>query len=514
MAKRRVVTGAAPDVPEAARPETAGPAASLVGRMIDARWRLVEELGPTAHGVAFRVEDAEHGRAARLDLWEARHLAERGRMAQLERQARIVRGLHHPRCLALRHFGVEDGRPFFVTELAGGKRVADELGSGELTVRRAIAIALQVLDGLRHLHAHGVVHREIASRDRVAGDLADRRGGVHRAAAAGGNRQRLGRQPRRSPRGGAAPVRDVRGPRDARRGRAVPDPALGGTRPRNRGGDRAGDHARDRAVARGPVPERGRLHRRAPAHGSRPAQTEAGPGRAAAEAPAAPGPAGGRRGGAGAGGAGGGAARARIDAGLRPDAGAPARPRPRGGAAAPGRPPAPPVAKVSPAGGNAPRTTGRNGPRATTRDRAARGASHRGCPAGGGPRARSGSCCGEGELDAAEARVIPLTLEHPRAPWPHTARAEIFFQRAWRRDSVRAWTLALELDRELVHGTHFGGRLCRMLDAKWQEAGAARLLALSGKEATPLLRRCVATADTPALRAQARRALQQRKASR
>src|SRR5213079_2955927 len=98
----------------------------MVGRMIDARWRVIEELGPTAHGTAFRVEEEAQGRPARLELWDERHVAERGRMAHIERQARILSRLQHPRCLALRHFGVEDGRPFFVTDLAEGKRLADQ----------------------------------------------------------------------------------------------------------------------------------------------------------------------------------------------------------------------------------------------------------------------------------------------------------------------------------------------------------------------------------------------------
>jgi len=131
----------------------------MVGRMIDARWRVVEELGPTAHGVAYRVE--EQGQPARVELWDERHVAERGRMAQIERQARVVGGLKHPRCLSLRHFGVEDGRPFLVTDLAQGRRLAEVIGTEELTVGRAIALTLQVLEGLRHLHAHGVVHREL-----------------------------------------------------------------------------------------------------------------------------------------------------------------------------------------------------------------------------------------------------------------------------------------------------------------------------------------------------------------
>jgi hypothetical protein len=111
------------------------------------------------------------------------------------------------------------------------------------------------------------------------------------------------------------------------------------------------------------------------------------------------------------------------------------------------------------------------------------------------------------ELDAAQARIAPLVLEHPQAAWPHLARAELFFQRYWRRDSVREWLLALARDPALVHDAHFGLRICRMLDAPWEAAGAGELIDRLGKHAAPLLHRCVATADTPGLRAQASRAL-------
>jgi hypothetical protein len=111
------------------------------------------------------------------------------------------------------------------------------------------------------------------------------------------------------------------------------------------------------------------------------------------------------------------------------------------------------------------------------------------------------------ELDAAQARIGPLVVEHPQEPWPHLARAELFFRRYWRRDSVREWLLALERDPALAKDAHLGARLCRMLDAQWEAAGVGQLIARLGKEAAPLLRSCVATADTPGLRSQASRAL-------
>jgi hypothetical protein len=129
------------------------------------RWRVTAALGPTDRGAAFRVESLESGGdQARLDLWEPSHIAERGVLAQLEREARVVARFRHERCLTLLDFGTDEGRPFVVSELPPGQPIAAELGP-DLSVARAVTLASQVLEGLRHLHGHGLLHRAISAEN-------------------------------------------------------------------------------------------------------------------------------------------------------------------------------------------------------------------------------------------------------------------------------------------------------------------------------------------------------------
>src|SRR4051812_17265838 len=112
---------------------------ALLQQVVGGRWRLLEVLGATEHGAAFRGETLEGGGFVRLELWDQRHVEGRGELARFERQARTLSRLRHERCLSILAFGAHEGRPFLVSELPEGKALRDELGNPELTVPRALS---------------------------------------------------------------------------------------------------------------------------------------------------------------------------------------------------------------------------------------------------------------------------------------------------------------------------------------------------------------------------------------
>ncbi len=137
-----------------------GPEAFL-HQVVGGRWRLLEVLGPTEHGTAFRVETLDGRAAGRTELWDPRHVERRGELARFEREARTLSRLRHERCFSIVAFGTHEGRPFLVSDLPAGASLREALGRPELTVRRALSLGLQLCEGLVHLHGHGVVHRAL-----------------------------------------------------------------------------------------------------------------------------------------------------------------------------------------------------------------------------------------------------------------------------------------------------------------------------------------------------------------
>jgi outer membrane biosynthesis protein TonB len=514
----------------------------MVGEIVGERWRVVEALGPTARGKAFRVEELEKGRAGRLDLWDARHVAERGRLAQLEREARIVSQLQHPRCLALFQFGVDGGRPFYVWEPAAGKPLGEELGKPELSVARALAIALQVLEGVRHLHAHGVVHRGLTADNVVIG------------GSLGGEAVWVGPLRMGVPAGGdrtfEAPGDQAFQPPEQKSGRPdhrgdlyavgmllyamctgrVPSPVAAGTAypaPRAVAPERPLEDALEKIVMRAIAPSPDArfqtaddfieaLQRRSaivsprplPALAERPPRrrrvailvggalavallgaivlllTRGSPRRKAPPPPAPP------------------AAKAEAPAraveAVAPKPVAAPAPAPKP-VAVPAPAPAPPPRSVAP-----PEVAVRPVPPPAPRPPAHHTA---GDVPSAAERTEIGSLLENGKLDEADRRITPLINRHPDAAWPHLARADLYFLRRWRHNAVVEWERALERDPALRRDRGLGLRVCAILDPKWEAAGAHQLLVRLGSEASPVLRRCIASASSPQQRVAAQRAL-------
>jgi hypothetical protein len=133
----------------------------LVGQVVAGRWRALEATGPVPLGAAYRAEPLAGGDAARLLVFDKRHVARPGQLARFDREARLVSRLRHPGCVSVLDFGAHDGHPVLVTELVGDRTLADEVREGALPPERALALMAEVLEALVYVHAHGLVHRDL-----------------------------------------------------------------------------------------------------------------------------------------------------------------------------------------------------------------------------------------------------------------------------------------------------------------------------------------------------------------
>src|SRR5205814_1127437 len=78
-----------------------------------------------------------------------------------EREALAAARLRHERCL--RAYGLErDSRNVYIAyEYVPGQTMREALRAGELDDAAAVETAAQVLEGLAHAHARGIVHRDV-----------------------------------------------------------------------------------------------------------------------------------------------------------------------------------------------------------------------------------------------------------------------------------------------------------------------------------------------------------------
>jgi serine/threonine protein kinase/cytochrome c-type biogenesis protein CcmH/NrfG len=84
------------------------------------------------------------------------------RTSRFRREAQAAGTLNHPNIMTVFTFAEDAGRTFMAMEYLDGCSLRNELDTkGVLPATRAIEIAIDVLRGLEHAHAKGVIHRDI-----------------------------------------------------------------------------------------------------------------------------------------------------------------------------------------------------------------------------------------------------------------------------------------------------------------------------------------------------------------
>ena len=121
------------------------------------RYRPLRPLGSGGSGSVWLARDEKTGLEVALKA-----VAREGKAAQrAEREARVAARLRHDRCLRAYACGRDREHVYIAYEYAPGRTLRDLLRAGELRDADAVEASAQVLEGLAHAHANGVVHRDV-----------------------------------------------------------------------------------------------------------------------------------------------------------------------------------------------------------------------------------------------------------------------------------------------------------------------------------------------------------------
>ena len=112
-------------------------------------------------GEVYRARDARLGRDVAIKIMPASVAGDPDRLARFEREAQAVASLSHPNIVAVFEFGAQAGAPYVVMELLEGETLRERLGSGQLPVRKAIEVAIQIARGLAAAHDRNLIHRDL-----------------------------------------------------------------------------------------------------------------------------------------------------------------------------------------------------------------------------------------------------------------------------------------------------------------------------------------------------------------
>ncbi|WP_229924591.1 serine/threonine-protein kinase [Streptomyces sulfonofaciens] len=125
------------------------------------RYRLLEPLGRGGMGEVWRGVDDVLVRPVAVKLLLGRQ-GDEAAMARFRLEARTAAQLNSPHVVAVYDAGVEQDRPYLVTELLGGRSLAAEIAAdGPFAPRRAAEAGRHVAAGLAAAHRQGVIHRDV-----------------------------------------------------------------------------------------------------------------------------------------------------------------------------------------------------------------------------------------------------------------------------------------------------------------------------------------------------------------
>ena len=126
------------------------------------RYRLLSPLGEGGMASVFVAQDERLGRKVAVKVLAENLLSDPAFVKRFQAEAEAAANLTHPNIVSVYDVGQQGDRHFIVMELVTGRNLKDIIvDRGALPLGEAIAIAVQVLDGLEYAHAHGLVHRDI-----------------------------------------------------------------------------------------------------------------------------------------------------------------------------------------------------------------------------------------------------------------------------------------------------------------------------------------------------------------
>jgi serine/threonine protein kinase/Tfp pilus assembly protein PilF len=134
--------------------------AMSIGRRIGP-YRIVSFLGAGGMGEVYRARDEKLQRDVAIKVLPSSFVADPGRLARFEREARMLATLNHPLIAAIYGYEEADDVRALVLELVEGPTLAERLAAGSPSVNEALTIASHIAEAVEAAHGKGIVHRDL-----------------------------------------------------------------------------------------------------------------------------------------------------------------------------------------------------------------------------------------------------------------------------------------------------------------------------------------------------------------
>src|SRR5262245_25752191 len=112
-------------------------------------------------GEDYRARDMRLSREVAIKVLPAELASDASRLKRFEKEARSASALSHPNIVTIYDIGSEGGVSYIAMERVEGETLRKLLVGGAVPVKKLLAIATQIADGLSKAHEAGIVHRDL-----------------------------------------------------------------------------------------------------------------------------------------------------------------------------------------------------------------------------------------------------------------------------------------------------------------------------------------------------------------
>ncbi len=133
----------------------------MIGKTVS-HYRIIEEIGRGGMGVVYKDRDLSLDRLVALKFLPVQYSADEEERKRFIHEAKAASALDHANICSVYEIGeTPDGQLFIAMGYYEGQTLKEKIKTGPLPVDEAVAIAIQIAEGLKNAHGKGIVHRDL-----------------------------------------------------------------------------------------------------------------------------------------------------------------------------------------------------------------------------------------------------------------------------------------------------------------------------------------------------------------
>ncbi|RME01660.1 MAG: serine/threonine protein kinase, partial [Calditrichaeota bacterium] len=128
----------------------------MIGRTIS-HYKILEKLGAGGMGVVYKAEDIKLKRTVALKFLSPMVVGSEEEKTRFYHEAQAAAALDDSNICAVHEIEEADSQTFIVMAYVEGQSLKEKIASGPLKITEAVAIAIQIAQGLQAAHEKGIV---------------------------------------------------------------------------------------------------------------------------------------------------------------------------------------------------------------------------------------------------------------------------------------------------------------------------------------------------------------------